>query len=366
MAVTQHSGVPRRRCRGWLVRGVLVLLPTMAVAVSGATLPAAALAAAQPAIASLSASQVTQDNATLEAQVKPEGLETTYELRMDDPCKPPMECIRVPQLLTGSIPAGTTAESLSIDLQNSGKHLNIEPNEEYEYVLTAKNSAGTVESSRVFKTLPADSAPPSIGTESVSNVTEHDATLEAQIDLNDLETAYEFQIDTNGSYNYTKPACPLGACEAISVGEPLPAGLVEQNPEYIPPSSGDRTVSLDLASIGATLQPATTYHYRVITSNGSGPTVEGPDQTFTTPASPQGTAPPPSGGAGPLTSELPGTFPATVATANPPAIDKPKAKTSTNAQKLAKALKLCEKKPKKQRARCKSQAERKYATKKKH
>jgi hypothetical protein len=67
------------------------------------------------------------------------------------------------------------------------------------------------------------------------------------------------------------------------VGEPLPAGLVEPKPEYIPAGSGDQSVSLDLASIGATLQPGTTYHYKVIASNYSGPTVEGPDQTFTTP-----------------------------------------------------------------------------------
>jgi len=368
MPLTQHSGAPRQRCRGSLLRGLLALLAPVAVAVSGAVLPAAALAAAQPAIASLSASGVTQNNATLEAQIKPDGLETTYELVMEDPCRSPMECIRVPQLLTGSIPAGTTGESVSINLQSSGKDLNIEPETTYGYWVVAKNSAGTVESSRVFKTLAANTAPPSIGSESVSNITEHNATLEAQINPNGLETAYEFQIDTNGSYNYTKPNCPFGLCESISVGEPLPAGLVEPEPEHIPAGSGDQSVSLDLASIGATLQPGTMYHYRVIASNGSSPTVEGPDQTFTTPSpSTQGTGPSsPSGGGGLVASELPGAFPATVAAANPsglPSVNK--AKASTNAQKLTKALKVCDKKPKKQRAGCKKQAEKKYATTKK-
>lgn len=126
-------------------------------------------------------------------------------------------------------------------------------------------------------------SPPSIESVSVSGITEHDATLEAQINTYGLDTAYEFQIDTNGSYNYTKPNCPLGMCDSISVGEPLPAGLVEPRPEYIPAGSGDRSVSLDLVTIGTTLQPGTTYHYKVIASNYSGPTVEGPDQTFTTP-----------------------------------------------------------------------------------
>jgi len=58
--------------------------------------------------------------------------------------------------------------------------------------------------------------------------------------------------------------------------------------------------------------------------------------------------------------------PATVAAANPsglPSVNK--AKASTNAQKLTKALKVCDKKPKKQRAGCKKQAEKKYATTKK-
>jgi hypothetical protein len=126
------------------------------------------------------------------------------------------------------------------------------------------------------------SAPPSIDSESASDVTVHDATLEAKINPHGAYTGYEFQIDTSSSYNYTKPNCPLGSCDSISVGEPLPAGLVEPSPEAIPAGSGDQSVSLDLASIGAALQPATTYHYRVIASNGGSPTVEGPDQTFTT------------------------------------------------------------------------------------
>jgi hypothetical protein len=131
----------------------------------------------------------------------------------------------------------------------------------------------------------ADSSPV-IESESAASVTATDATLEAKIDTNGLYTAYEFQIDTNAGYDYTKANCPLpvpgyAECESISVGEPLPAGLVEPSPEHIPAGSGAQSVSLDLASIGATLRPATTYHYRVIASSG-GEVVNGPDQTFTT------------------------------------------------------------------------------------
>lgn len=143
--------------------------------------------------------------------------------------------------------------------------------------------------SLMFAVLPAAvfaASPPVIESESAASITSTDATLGTQIDTENLYTAYEFEIDTNASYNYTKADCPLpvpgyAQCASITDGEPLPAGLVEPSPEGIPVGSGIESVSLDLASIGATLQPATTYHYRVIASNG-GQVVEGPDQTFTT------------------------------------------------------------------------------------
>ena len=92
-------------------------------------------------------------------------------------------------------------------------------------------------------------------------------TSGTQIDTESLYTAYELEIDTNASYNYTQADCPLpvpgyAQCDSITDGEPLPAGLVEPSPEEIPAGSGIESVSLDLASIGTTLQPATTYHYR--------------------------------------------------------------------------------------------------------
>jgi len=132
------------------------------------------------------------------------------------------------------------------------------------------------------------SEPPTIESESVSSVSEHDATLQAQIETGGLYTGYQFEIDTNSSYNFARFVCPFSfpgsaQCESIIDGEPLPAGLVEPNPLYIPAGSGNQTVSLDLASIGATLQPGTTYHYRVTVSNGAHG-AQGPDRTFTTPS----------------------------------------------------------------------------------
>jgi hypothetical protein len=131
------------------------------------------------------------------------------------------------------------------------------------------------------------SSPPTIESVSASGVTEHDATLEAEINTQGGYTGYWFQIDTNGSYDFTQADCPFefpgyAECDSITDGEPLPVGLVEPHPEYIQAGLGDQVVRLDLASIGATLQPATTYHYRVLATNGGSPIVVYPDQTFET------------------------------------------------------------------------------------
>ena len=53
------------------------------------------------------------------------------------------------------------------------------------------------------------SSPPAIESESVSHVSEHDATLKAQIETGGIYTGYQFEIDTNSSYNFTRFACPF-------------------------------------------------------------------------------------------------------------------------------------------------------------
>jgi hypothetical protein len=183
------------------------------------------------------------------------------------------------------------------------------------------------------------------------------------------------------------PVCPFefaadAECDAIRAGESLPAGLLEPQPQYIPAGSTKQSVSLDLASIGATLQQGTTYHYRVIAANGAGPTVDGPDQTFTTLGS--------GGSVCPAGASCPANIPACVVgtsatrggcacqdkAATPPACvakqlyeptltttptPKPALKVLTRAEKLTKALKACAtKKPKKHRVSCVRSAEKKY------
>ena len=85
--------------------------------------------------------------------------------------------------------------------------------------------------------------PPVIESESATNVTSTDATLNAAINTQGLETGYWFQIYTNDTYQFTRPDCPFKfeECLSIIVGEPLLAGLVEPEPAYIPAGSGTQS-----------------------------------------------------------------------------------------------------------------------------
>jgi len=134
---------------------------------------------------------------------------------------------------------------------------------------------------------------------------------------------------------------------------------------------GGQAVSLDLARAGVTLKPGATYHYRIITAREApheegpaweGPVIAGPDQTFTTtssrarPLGGEGEPPGQSSSSGPGGSSSGSSSPQSSA---PSHALKPK--VLTKAQKLAKALKQCEKEPKHKRAECKKQAHKKYA-----
>jgi hypothetical protein len=317
-------------------------------------------------------SNVTSESATLEAQINPGGSPTTYYFEYKN--SEEVECEDLEGCGTvvgkGGPLTGTTPQAVP-PAQVTG----LTPGKTYIFWVIVKKAneyiahRGGEES---FKTPAANTASPSIDNESVSNVTEHDATLDAEINTNDVYTGYWFQIDTNSRYNFTQFDCPwefpgTARCQSITDGEPLSPGLVEPEPEYIPAGADERSVSLDLASIGATLQPATTYHYRVLVASSGANGGQGPDQTFTTPS----TQTPPTGGNGPSgtagTSTVsggsvstPASTPLLAALGNGSRRGEPK--VLTRGQRLAAALKACEKKPKKQRAKCKQQAEKNYAS----
>jgi hypothetical protein len=400
---------------------------------------APASAAAPPSIESVSATNITAHDATLSAQINPNGLVTTYQFHLVYGCPlfgnevcpticpvPPGTCggrFEVP-LPSGEIPASFETQAVSVDLNAVG--ITLDPAERYGYTIEATNSAGppakgpdqtftalaeapggelpeapvteacsgpingsgvqlcgtlnpgssakvgyyfevregsscvggthfgdlaevegqnvpvstqvhslapyteytvclvatnsageTRGQGLVFMTSgppPSAAEPPTILSQSASNVTTTDVTLEAEIDPNGRDTVYELQIDTTGNFSfYQTSSCALnvpgvGCTTEVVPGDPLAPGLV-QPPEYTLPASDEpQQVSLNMAGIGTVLQPGTTYHYRAIAANGE-QIVEGPDQTFTTP-SPDVTPPgqPPVGFTAPVS--LPAVNPA--------------------------------------------------------
>ncbi|HKO38690.1 MAG TPA: fibronectin type III domain-containing protein [Solirubrobacterales bacterium] len=111
---------------------------------------------------------------------------------------------------------------------------------------------------------PASAGPESFATETTAPEvlsqkafpTATEATLQAQVNPGGLETSYFFEYGPTASYGQSTPVKTLKAG-----GEPVTASA---------PVFG--------------LQPSTTYHFRVVTSNSAG-TDDGDDANFTTPAS---------------------------------------------------------------------------------
>jgi hypothetical protein len=114
-------------------------------------------------------------------------------------------------------------------------------------------------SSGIPLTLEGTMAQPGDRTETASSITSVGATLNASVDPNGRETTYHFEY---------------GETVLYGTNVPVPDGNVKS------------TVAVEKLSQAITsLQPETTYHYRIVATNPSG-TSEGADHTFTTSALP--------------------------------------------------------------------------------
>ncbi len=315
-----------RRSLRWLTATAVVALVFVA-------LPAASLAASAPAIEWTSAWNLAPNDATVGAGIDPEGLpDGVYyqfqvvanpseyvseiacppraELKGTDGCMgPEVEGV----LPIGSLPSGAKGETVTLDLAGAGVAL--KPGTTYHYrVLAAKAlvSEDTLEwepptvigPDQTFTT-PLASAP-TVESESFSHLTQYGATLEATINSEDLPEGayYQFQVVKSTSEYLPELSCPEPLPpphgDDADCGSPdsgphtpgaLPIGYIEKGP-------AGQSVSLGLVAAGMTLQPGTTYHYRVLTAkrvqsedgvDWQGPFAAGPDHTFTT--FPAGSAP---------------------------------------------------------------------------
>jgi alpha-tubulin suppressor-like RCC1 family protein len=329
-----------------------------------------------------SASNITEHTATIKADVNPQGTtEITYFVEYGTTASygasvpNPPETIRWATCGLECAGEDETPRPVSVNLTE------LQAGSTYHYRVVASNGKGVEHYGKdVTFTTPAlgSGSSPAIDGEGASSVTENDAILEAKINPEGQAVRYQFELVSNPSEYRSEVVCPPNPgppfiCTGEHVTNALPLGFIQSGSE-------DRPVSVDLASAGVTLQPGTTYHYRVIvvksvqtedTISWQGPPIYGPDQTFTTP-------PPsaePLGVAGPSTSSgsQSGTSSASVGLGWPSSIPAVmplvstlektiKPKIVTDAQKLASALKACKKKPKNKRAACVKQARKAYAT----
>ena len=186
--------------------------------------------------------------ATLQATVNPEGYETTYRFEYVDQehfqKSGYMDASSTPDASIGS-GASERFEELPASAQVTG----LVPGETYHYRIVATNSQGT--STGSDQTVTTISAALVEGP-SASDVAATSATLSASIDPLGADTTYRLEYGVSPSYGQTL------------------SGNVGNGEAYIPVSYHRQG-----------LQPGTTYHYRLVTTNEVG-TIEGSDHTFTT------------------------------------------------------------------------------------
>ncbi len=258
-----------RRPFRWLIASVGA---TLAIAL----LPAGALADSsggpRPTVESESATHVTATDATLEALIDPGSgedgfaLETTYEFFLESPwcgsVRPFGGCEASGGVLVykGTIAGGATSPQLeSVDLGSVGQKLS--PDTTYGYRVVARNEVGEAFGfEKTFTTL-AEGKAPAIEALSVSQLTKTEATLEATIDTEGLETEYAFHL-------WSSPCSKHGSgCELV-VDVKLPCGG-KLFGSFVP-----QTVSLDLHSAGVVLGGGE-YGFSVTATNAAGQTTAG-------------------------------------------------------------------------------------------
>lgn len=218
------------------------------------------------------------------------------------------------------------------DIRVSSEVTGLLPNTRYTYCLVATSEFGNILGKGMSLTTGLER--PAIDAESVSSITQINATLLAEINPNNTPTSPSFRYSTSESLAGAK----------IATGEPLAAGF------------GDQLVSVTIEG----LAPSTTYYYQAIATNSAMEASEGTLRSFTTLASQTTTTGTIQPGGG-QTNTTP-TLSTTATSQITPTAERPSKRTTlTDAQRLTKALKACKRKPRKLRANCQKQAHKRYS-----
>jgi hypothetical protein len=129
---------------------------------------------------------------------------------------------------------------------------NLAPGTTYHFRVVATSASGTTTAGDQSFATPG---PPIVHTDAASNIDKSKATLNGTVERNGHSTSWYFEYGTSTSYGTR-----TSTTDASS-------------------SAGARPVSVTVSN----LAPGTTYHFRLVATNGSG-TVTGSDATFMTPA----------------------------------------------------------------------------------
>jgi phosphodiesterase/alkaline phosphatase D-like protein len=193
-----------------------------------------------PSVGASSASGATPTAVSLNTQINPNLASTIYRFEYG------IESNYGSQTLP-SEPIGGDSTSHSVSTVVTG----LQPGTTYHYRAVATNFNGVaVGSDQTFST----PAAPSVGAGPATDVTQTGATLGASIAPGFRATTYRFEYGRTTDYS-------ASTSESSSIGS-------------------DNSFHPVKASVSG-LQPATTYHYRVVATNAIGSTA-GPDQEFST------------------------------------------------------------------------------------
>jgi hypothetical protein len=195
---------------------------------------------AVPTITTEPATNVTKTSATLNALVNPNAFATSMHFELGR---------------TNSYGTSTTTLNIgsgTADVAVSANFANLRQSTTYHFRVVATNANGTVNGpDQTFTTTPRA---PIVTTTAATSVTQNSATLNGTVNPGALSTTYYFEYGSSTSYGTTTATASAGS------------------------GSADVTVT---AALAAVLQPATTYHFRVVATNSKG-TTDGNDQVFTT------------------------------------------------------------------------------------
>jgi hypothetical protein len=192
---------------------------------------------------------VTETSANLTGSVNPNGLDTHYYIEWGKEASKPYEAFAPTPYPGEDLGSGT--QTLNRSVTATG----LSPNTVYYYRAVAMSGTGTSEGGTgSFKT---QALPPSVTTSEASEIQETSAQLNGQVNPNGADTHYYFEYGPTTSYGTRIPA-----------GEGM--------------DLGNGTSAIHTWNVISGLEPATTYHYRLVATS-SGGTSEGLDATVKTP-----------------------------------------------------------------------------------